>query len=567
MARRPVASVDQLPGAVDVCPRGSGSSVSLPGSICLSPDRQHDRLGVHQQQRGACGSPQRPGASLSGLVPLSQHLDPRSIPAGSHERVRGSSLSPAPHGSLGVDAGPSGLPSAGPPLRSSQRGPVRTAVGRSGSPVLQLAPDAGVCSSGRPAAGLGSRVGTPVRVSSILPPWSRVAEAVGHRASDFDAVAASFLADPAVVAGDASPVDRRAGGAARLRVSPVRSPGPAPASAVADPVRASLVQLLGRLGLPSDVARLALQSWTRGTQRRHLTWLQRFLDYLRGAGVAFSAVAPTHLASFLTSDYASRQRRSQLDQARASIATMVRLVLDREISKNTVVAAVARGAHREQPGAPRYHEYYDTDRLRTHLRSWGPSASLSLQRLRDKTLLLVRLASIRRGADLAAVDVRTMRVFDNRVEFRALLTKELALSRTSRESWSDPIVLLRDPDSEQCPVATLLLYLQRTERFRISHPRSLFLAVRPPYGPLTSQRLNSITTALLAEAGLPREFTAASTRMAEASTRVAGGEHIFRVVKRGGWRTDRVFTRHYLNVFAVGPSVPVQPSAHAERRE
>ena len=94
------------------------------------------------------------------------------------------------------------------------------------------------------------------------------------------------------------------------------------------------------------------------------------------------------------------------------------------------MSRLVKGVHRENPGRPQYHEYYDTDELRAYVRSLGATADLSPLGLRDKAILLFRLASIRRGADITRVDISTRKDYSDRVEFRAALTKEQALSRS-----------------------------------------------------------------------------------------------------------------------------------------
>jgi hypothetical protein len=220
-------------------------------------------------------------------------------------------------------------------------------------------------------------------------------------------------------------------------------------------------QLLIRAGVLAAVARLVVGSWVQQTRDRHLRWVRSFLSYINRRGITFRDAAPSDLAEFLAADYGVRRSRSAVDQARASISTVYRLVLERELSRTPLVSRMVKGIHRENPGRPQYHEYYDTDKLREYVRTLGPTHNLDLLALRDKAILLFRLASIRRGADLARVDISTRKNYPDRVEFRAQLTKEQALSK-SKTVWSAPIVLLRRPDDlELCPVATLDAYLEK----------------------------------------------------------------------------------------------------------
>jgi hypothetical protein len=242
-----------------------------------------------------------------------------------------------------------------------------------------------------------------------------------------------------------------------------------------------------------------------------------------------------------------------VDQARASIATVYRLVFKKELSKNALVSQLVVGVHRELPTQPFYNDFYDTDVVRTYVKSLGSTSTLELMSLRDKAIILVRLATVRRGMDLTKIDLSTKRVFPDRWEFRALNTKEVLMSR-GRESWSAPIVLTINPDIEICPVHTLDCYLRQAAALRPAGCRSLFLNVRPPYSPISSERLNVITTSVLRDAGVPKDFTARSTRMAETSTRILKGESFLHVYRRAGWRDPRSFMDRYAISFPRPPS-------------
>ena len=224
------------------------------------------------------------------------------------------------------------------------------------------------------------------------------------------------------------------------------------------------------------------------------------------------------------------------------------------------MSQVIRGVHRENPGTPRYEEFYDPDLVRTYLASWGPTSSLSTEQLRNKAIVLVKIASMRRAADLAAIRLSTQRIFHDRWEFRACLIKEIGVSQ-GRMLWSAPILVWKHRQVEYCPVHALQLYLDRVAALRPFGLQSLFLSTRSPFVPLGSQTLNSITTKILRLAGVGEVFTSHSTRMAEASSRLAQGQAPLQVMRQGGWSSTGVFHRHYARVTLVAPaSAPVQES-------
>ena len=100
-----------------------------------------------------------------------------------------------------------------------------------------------------------------------------------------------------------------------------------------------------------------------------------------------------------------------------------------------------------------------------------------------------------------------------------------------------------------CPVNTLKVYLQQTEKFRSvaedgSNP--LFIAIRKPHKPVTSATISRWMKNLMEQSGIDVEqFKPHSVRAAATSAASNFGVSIKDILKAANWARESTFLRFY----------------------
>ena len=98
-----------------------------------------------------------------------------------------------------------------------------------------------------------------------------------------------------------------------------------------------------------------------------------------------------------------------------------------------------------------------------------------------------------------------------------------------------------------CPVESLSAYLQRTSHL-VSAEGPVFISLRAPYGPLSSQGIRNILNDAIDAVGLPRDkYSAKCFRPTGATRAVELGFEPNIVQKLGRWKTASVFFEHYVH--------------------
>ncbi|KAI5632414.1 phage integrase family domain-containing protein [Phthorimaea operculella] len=117
-------------------------------------------------------------------------------------------------------------------------------------------------------------------------------------------------------------------------------------------------------------------------------------------------------------------------------------------------------------------------------------------------------------------------------------------------SWTSQPVLVLPVFSEKpqiCPVSTLKTYINKTEVLRDNNNYSLFISLRRPHAPVTSQTLGRWVKDTLLSSGVDvSKFTAHSTRHASTSMAHSLGVSVDIIRKTAGWTgSSNTFGKFY----------------------
>ena len=149
-----------------------------------------------------------------------------------------------------------------------------------------------------------------------------------------------------------------------------------------------------------------------------------------------------------------------------------------------------------------------------------------------------------RTSDLHLLDINFMQITEQEALF-----KIPGLSKTRRSGPPREVSYVRFKEDEIiCPVATLKVYLDRTEKLcSVGEDGSnLFIAVRKPHKSVTSATISRWMRNLMAESGIDvDQFKPHSVRAAATSAASNLGVSIKDILKTANWARESTFLRFY----------------------
>lgn len=191
-------------------------------------------------------------------------------------------------------------------------------------------------------------------------------------------------------------------------------------------------------------------------------------------------------------------------------------------------------------------------------RSWPGNYRLTLKQLRLKVLTLLALVIMLRPSDVApkakvydSMTKKLVKTFmrTDQVRFLQDGSMKIVLHGIKNDYHRDGFEVLVNPasDPQLDPVRAMQLYIQRTAHIRpISRP--LFLSLKSPYGPISSDTVSSVLEEAITSAGLAAQgFTAKSFRPTGATRAIEGQVVSDTVRKVGRWKSRETFEEHYVH--------------------
>jgi len=209
-------------------------------------------------------------------------------------------------------------------------------------------------------------------------------------------------------------------------------------------------------------------------------------------------------------------------------------------------------------------------KILAYLRSLGATAKLSVSQLRLKAIVLLSLCAFCTPSDTACIPVPTLGLAHDPANGGSE-ESTVARFRLSSISWLDggmevlwygskadkgmsanPVLIESSVNDQVCPVATLKMYVDKTQQARMTVPaKQVFLSLRSPYKGLSSASIAKILTQVLKDSGHGPGVTARSFRPTGARTAIGNNVEPSIVQRRGRWKSSDVFNRHYAAV--TGP--------------
>jgi hypothetical protein len=189
---------------------------------------------------------------------------------------------------------------------------------------------------------------------------------------------------------------------------------------------------------------------------------------------------------------------------------------------------------------------------------WEENDLLPIKDLRLKTITLLALTVMLRPSDIAprskifdpVMNITKNIVFSkDNIQFNEDGSATLSFFGIKNDLHRSGFVERLPPHSvaKLDPVAALKVYIERTESFRPTQDKPLFLTLSQPFRAISSSTVASILESAITRAGLDNQMYTASFRPTGATLAIESGKDPDMVMKMGRWKTRSVFMDHYVH--------------------
>jgi hypothetical protein len=268
------------------------------------------------------------------------------------------------------------------------------------------------------------------------------------------------------------------------------------------------------------------------------------------------AYNPNMVVEWLTDN--ARYSTAHLNSMRSSVASVFAVLYPNHthLAYQQSVQAFFKAHKRRQPIMERPgDEIWDLRVVLQHIQQWGANDQLSLEKLQEKVMFLLCVATIwRPRSDIGKLQHRDLEwLYDEREHDQMIGVRILA--RHPKEANQKYTTLASHPSTtHMCPVKTLWLFFQQSQglRTRLPADHSLFLAyINHPRQTVSSMDEKTVAEKLkqlMAAAGVDvKRYSTHSIRSATASAAFAKGIKIADIKTQGNWsHSADTLERYYL---------------------
>jgi hypothetical protein len=246
------------------------------------------------------------------------------------------------------------------------------------------------------------------------------------------------------------------------------------------------------------------------------------------------------VVDFLVEQFDKGYQSSTLNGFRSAISSTAPWWNGVPVGQSELVKKCMANIDLQRPSKPAYSETWDLDVLITWLESLPKNKDLSLEQLRMKCIVLIKIITLARSSDVDYISFHSIRLEND------TLYGSFNPPKNYKKGCPSDFKIKRFEDNEDlCTFAAWEEYFNRTKEHRTGGDK-VFLNILPPYDPIGVQRIAKITLEAMEMAGIDvTRFKAHSTRMAVASKAIDRGASVDEVMRQGRWRSRDVFTTFY----------------------
>ena len=210
------------------------------------------------------------------------------------------------------------------------------------------------------------------------------------------------------------------------------------------------------------------------------------------------------------------------------------------------VSQMMKGIFKLRPTLPKYVVTYDPDIILNYMKTLSDNASLSLELLTKKMVVLLCLLSGQRSQSIHALQINYMKFSNNK--YICYIPK--VMNTTKPGKHIDPLEFEKFPyNSKLCVVSCIDEYINRTNPIRDKMEKrseQLILSYAPPHDTVGSATIARYAKLFLHLSGIDvTVFTAHSTRSSSTSKVESLGLSLKDIQKAAGWSNGSTFRKHY----------------------
>ena len=301
-------------------------------------------------------------------------------------------------------------------------------------------------------------------------------------------------------------------------------------------------------GISQEAASLlAEHSWRKGTTSAYESAWGQWSRWCHPQQVDPFRAPVECIVNYLTERFTRGDKYNTLNGHRSAISAFHVPVDGVKVGQHREVTGIMSAFFNARPPLPRYECTWDVDGVLNYLLSLGDNRLLALKQLTYKLTMLLALSCAGRSSDLCALDLRYMKLEEDRIIFHlAKLTK-------SRRKGKPPIKLdfLKFADQPAlCVLSTINVYLDRTKHFRSRKDKfarnQLLLSFVEPHHAVVPCTIAGWLLRVMAGSGVDTDqFKAHSTRGASTSKAAALGLSCMEILKMAKWKRKSTFLKHY----------------------
>ena len=278
------------------------------------------------------------------------------------------------------------------------------------------------------------------------------------------------------------------------------------------------------------------------TKKQYKVHLEKWLAFCRERCISYSAPKVNEALGFLVVLYNKGLTYPTIKTARSALSSVITLESEENFGSHPLVVRFFKGIYELRKPQPKYNSIWDVSKVLDYLRKLHPLNTLTLKKLTLKLVMLLLIATGRRGHDIHLLSLQGMSMATTSCEFQML--EHTKTSKPGKKGT--PITIhLYTPDPAICRLLTLKEYILRTAPLRKSETQ-LFLSFIQPHKAVTHNTISRWTKDVLKLSSIDiTQFTAHSTRAAVASKASVKDVPLDVILSNTGWESAQSFHKFY----------------------
>ena len=311
-------------------------------------------------------------------------------------------------------------------------------------------------------------------------------------------------------------------------------------------------------GWKQDSIQKFMSNWAQSTLRSYSKIVDQFKNFCDESDAEFPDFSSAILAEFLCHLAAQTGRPKSILNIAVSAITSLCEALNKNSPLNNEIAKLVTGLIKSGTTEPmKRSRIMPVKPFLTLFEQWKGNWGLTLEQLRLKCLSLLAFSLMLRPSDMAPNaqvinedgSINRLIMTINQLQFlddgSCIVLFHGIKNDYSRDGFE--VVLRPATNPRLDPVLTLKNYIHRTQYVRPENG-AIFLSLKKPYGPITSNTIARILEQAIFLAGLKNQgFSAKSFRPTGASNAIDAGLEPDFIRKVGRWKSKETFENHYVH--------------------